>query len=123
MRGLVLGPVAVAAQLALPDAEPERAVPHVPEGARQAFYGDCDVPPVDRLRPMSLAAFGTPVTTPAWRSRPSTYVLCTQDDAIHPDVQAFLAKRCTTTVVLEASHSPMLSQPDRVAEILRATSG
>ena len=93
-----------------------------PEGARQAFYADCAEQPLDRLRPMSVAAFGTPVTTPAWRSRPSTYVLCTQDQAIHPDVQAFLAKRCTTTIELEASHSPMLSMPERVAEILGSTS-
>jgi pimeloyl-ACP methyl ester carboxylesterase len=93
-----------------------------PAGAAAAFYGDCDEKPVDRLVPHPLAAFGTPVTSPAWADRPSTFVLCTRDEAIRPEVQRFFARRCTTTVELEASHSPMLSMPDRVAEILRAAS-
>lgn len=91
-----------------------------PEGARSAFYGDCADQPVDRLRPMSLAAFGTPVTAPAWKTVPSTYVVCSRDEALHPDLQRFLATRCTHAVELAASHSPMLSMPDRVAEIVIA---
>jgi hypothetical protein len=45
--------------------------------------------------------------------------VCTQDRAIHPDQQRFFAARCSSVVELDASHSPMLSMPDRVAEILR----
>ena len=90
-----------------------------PEGARLAFYADCETQPVDRLRPHAMGAFTVPVTSPAWKRSPSTYVLCTQDQAIHPDVQRFLARRCTTTVELDASHSPMLSMPARVAEVVR----
>ena len=91
-----------------------------PDGARDAFYGDCADPPVDRLRPMSMAAFGTGITEPAWKTVPSTYVVCTEDRAIQPDTQRFFATRCTFRVEIDASHSPMLSMPDRVAEILRA---
>jgi pimeloyl-ACP methyl ester carboxylesterase len=94
-----------------------------PAGAVAAFYADCTNPPVERLVPHAMAAFSTPVTTPAWRTVPSTYVVCTQDGAIHPDVQRFLATRCTNVVELDASHSPMLSMPDRVAEIVRGATG
>jgi pimeloyl-ACP methyl ester carboxylesterase len=87
--------------------------------ARAAFYADCDVEPVDRLVPHNLAAFTTATAAAAWKDKPSTYVLCTQDRAIHPDVQRFLAGRCTRTIELDASHSPFLSMPDRVAAILR----
>jgi pimeloyl-ACP methyl ester carboxylesterase len=89
-----------------------------PALAGAAFYADCAIQPIDRLKPMSAATFLVPITEPAWRSVPSTYVLCTLDQALDPDLQRFLSARCTTTVELEASHSPMLSMPDRVAEII-----
>jgi pimeloyl-ACP methyl ester carboxylesterase len=91
-----------------------------PDGARTAFYGDCDETPVERLVPHGLAAFTTPVAVAAWKVKPSTYVLCTKDEAVHPDLQRWLATRCTGTVELDASHSPMLSVPGRVAEVLVA---
>jgi pimeloyl-ACP methyl ester carboxylesterase len=90
-----------------------------PDGAHRAFYLDCDESPVDRLVPQPLDAFATPVTTPAWKAVPTTYVVCTRDQALHPDVQRFLAARCAEVVELEASHSPMLSMPQRIAEIAR----
>ena len=90
-----------------------------PAGAVAAFYADCEDPPVDRLVPHTLRAFQIEAAAAAWKDKPSTYVLCTQDQAIHPDRQRFFAGRCGGTIELEASHSPMLSMPDRVAEILR----
>ena len=90
-----------------------------PDGAHRAFYLDCDESPVDRLVPHPLDAFGTPVTAPAWKVVPTTYVLCTQDQAVQPEVQRFLAARCSDVVELAASHSPMLSMPERIAEIAR----
>jgi pimeloyl-ACP methyl ester carboxylesterase len=89
-----------------------------PDGARAAFYADCPTPPVDRLVAHALRAFTAEAAVAAWRDKPSTYVLCTQDRAIHPDRQRFFAGRCGTTVTLEASHSPMLSMPGRVTDIL-----
>jgi pimeloyl-ACP methyl ester carboxylesterase len=88
------------------------------EAARDAFYADCDVQPVDRLVPHPLDAFMTAIESPAWRSTPSTYVVCTEDRAIHPDQQRFMAARCSDVVELSASHSPMLSMPARVAEVI-----
>ena len=72
--------------------------------------------------PHPVRAFQVENVAAAWRAKPSTYVVCTEDQAIHPEVQRFFAKRCGSTVELPASHSPMLSMPDRVAEILRGAS-
>lgn len=91
-----------------------------PDVAREAFYADCEQQPVDRLVPHPMRAFGVEPAAAAWRDTPSTYVVCTQDRAIQPGLQRQMAARCTTTVELEASHSPMLSMPERVAEILRS---
>ena len=71
-----------------------------PEGARTAFYLDCDRAEADaalaRLRPMPFSCFTTPVTKAAWRDRPSTYAVCTEDRAVHRELQRVLAARCAT---------------------------
>jgi pimeloyl-ACP methyl ester carboxylesterase len=112
-------PVAMSGALRVED--DGRTVVVDPAAVTAAFYADCDPAPVDRLVPHSMRAFEIQTTAAAWRDRPSTYVVCTQDQAIHPDVQRFFAGRTGgRTVELDASHSPMLSMPDAVAEILRA---
>ena len=56
----------------------------------------------------------------SWKSKPSWYVLGKNDHTVHPDLQRFLAKRMrATTIELESSHVPMLSQPERVLEVIR----
>ena len=90
--------------------------------ARACFYGDCDPAEadaaLDRLRPIAFACFTDTVTTAAWRTKPSTYALCTEDRAVHPDLQRALAAGCTTVVEWPTSHSPFLSQPALVADLL-----
>ena len=54
----------------------------------------------------------------AWRERPSTYVVCTDDMAVHPDLQRLLARRCTNALEWPTSHSPFLSRPDLVAGLV-----
>jgi pimeloyl-ACP methyl ester carboxylesterase len=97
-----------------------------PEGARTAFYLDCDPAEADaalaRLRPMPFSCFTTPVTTVAWRDRPSTYAVCTDDRAVHPALQRVLAARCTTSVDWPTGHSPFLPRPDLVVELLAGLS-
>jgi pimeloyl-ACP methyl ester carboxylesterase len=99
------------------------------EGARTAFYLDCDPAEADaalaRLRPQPFACFTTPVTKAAWRDRPSTYAVCTEDRAVHPDLQRFLAARCTTSVDWPTSHSPFLPHPELVVDLVadRASNG
>lgn len=89
----------------------------------EVFYTDC--PPetvrdaVGRLGHQSWTSFTDPVAMPAWRDIPSTYVICTQDQALSPVAQGVLSARCTDVRRLAASHSPMLSQPDVLADLLR----
>src|SRR4051794_29345226 len=56
----------------------------------------------------------------AWKSKPSWYILAQKDQTVHPDLQRFLAKRMNaTTVEANSSHVIMLSQPDRVIDVIR----
>lgn len=56
----------------------------------------------------------------AWRSKPSWYVLATQDHTVHPDLQRWVSKRMGATVTeVKSSHVPMLSQPDIVIDVIR----
>lgn len=65
--------------------------------------------------PLFGAIFATPLTTAAWRTKSSWYMLATQDRAIPPGLQARMAAKIKAkTISVESSHVPMLSQPDMV---------
>ncbi len=105
-------------------AEGDRMWPD-PSAAAEAFFADCDPETqqeaVSRLLPMSTAPHGDPVHEAAWRSIPSTYVVCTQDLALSPDAQrSFFAPRADEAVELHTSHSPFYSQPEALADLLAA---
>src|ERR1700747_3059514 len=56
----------------------------------------------------------------AWRSKPSWYIVATEDRTVHPELERFVAKRMgATTVELHTSHVPMLSQPPAVLDVIR----
>ena len=56
----------------------------------------------------------------AWRSKPSWFIVGTKDRTVHPDLERFCAKRMeATTVELDSSHVPMLSQPEAVLDVIR----
>ena len=56
----------------------------------------------------------------AWKSKPSWYIIGKKDRTVHPDLERFFAKRMgATTYELDSSHVPMLSQPERVLEVIR----
>jgi pimeloyl-ACP methyl ester carboxylesterase len=59
----------------------------------------------------------------AWRTTPSTYVVCANDLAIHPDLQRLLAKRCTASVEWPVGHSPFLSAPGLVTDLVAELAG
>jgi pimeloyl-ACP methyl ester carboxylesterase len=92
------------------------------EGAIAAFYHDC--PPdlvrdaVSKLRPQSIAGLGGVTRNAAWREKPATYVVCTDDRALPVPLQRSAAARIGNTVEISASHSPFLSRPDDVARLL-----
>jgi pimeloyl-ACP methyl ester carboxylesterase len=61
------------------------------------------------------------ITSTPWKSKPSWYILTTQDHTVHPDLQRWVSKRMGATVTeMASSHVPMLSKPDVVVEVIRA---
>ena len=74
-------------------------------------------------RPYAAAAFaGTPSGPPAWKTLPCWYLLGTEDKAIPPALQHFMAERANATIVeVPASHVSFVSQPEAATQlILRA---
>ena len=65
--------------------------------------------------------FDAKVGGTAWKSKPSWYIVGKNDRTVHPDLERFFAKRMgATTYELDSSHVPMLSQPERVLDVIRA---
>jgi pimeloyl-ACP methyl ester carboxylesterase len=90
--------------------------------ARACLYHDCDPATSDwavqHLGPQPLASLRQPPRAVAWRSRPATYIVCTDDQASHPGLQRIFARRCSRTMEWDTGHSPFLSCPARVADLL-----
>lgn len=92
------------------------------EGFAQDVSDQEKVALFNNQRPTSGEALSTPVSAAAWRSKPSWYLLATQDNAIPPELQAlFVAKTGAVQATVDAGHCSMISQPGAVAElVLRA---
>ena len=75
-------------------------------------------------RPISAACIGVPVGRPAWRDRPSWYLVAEEDRMIAAETQHFMARRMgAVTVAHPLDHCPMIAAPGWVTEvILRAAS-
>ncbi|MFF7209042.1 alpha/beta hydrolase [Streptomyces sp. NPDC008238] len=59
------------------------------------------------------------LTAVAWRTIPSTYIVCEADHALPPLVQEVFARRADRTLRLASSHSPFLSRPSELARLVR----
>jgi pimeloyl-ACP methyl ester carboxylesterase len=60
----------------------------------------------------------------AWKSKPSWYVLATEDQTVHPDLQRSVSKRMKAAATeVASSHVPMLSKPDLVLDVIREAAG
>jgi pimeloyl-ACP methyl ester carboxylesterase len=56
----------------------------------------------------------------AWKSKPSWYIVATNDRTVQPELQRFAAKRMrATTYEVDSSHVPMLSNPKLVIDVIR----
>ena len=78
-----------------------------------AFMADSQVP-------WNVDALGGEVTQPAWRNKPSWYLVATEDCMIPPPVQRTMAERAGATVSeVAASHSLYLSQPQATADLIK----
>jgi len=87
------------------------------------FYADVPAAEADaaaaRLTSQSPRAYRDQVTATAWRGRPTTYIITEQDAVIPVAVQEALAARAgANTVRLATSHSPFLSRPAAVGDII-----
>ena len=79
---------------------------------RAAFMADSQVP-------WGLEALNGPISEPAWRSKPSWYMVTTDDRMIPPPAQRFMSKRARATVVeVAGSHAIYVSQPAAVAGLI-----
>jgi pimeloyl-ACP methyl ester carboxylesterase len=84
------------------DVEPEEA----------AFMADSQVP-------WGVEALGGTITKPAWSSKPSWYLVVTEDKMIPPAAQRLMSKRAGSTVVeVAGSHAIYVSQPKAVASLI-----
>jgi pimeloyl-ACP methyl ester carboxylesterase len=73
----------------------------------------------DSQVPWGVQAFAGAVSQPAWRSKPSWYLVTTEDKMIPPDAQRFMSKRAGAKVVeAKGSHAIYVSQPDAVASLI-----
>lgn len=64
------------------------------------------------------------VSNPAWKSKPSFYIVSDNDHIISPQVESEMAKRIrATTYHLPTSHVAMLAKPERVAEVILQAAG
>jgi pimeloyl-ACP methyl ester carboxylesterase len=70
-------------------------------------------------QPLSGAALGEKMDTPAWKSLPSWYMVATKDEAIPPDAERLFAKRMKATVVeVASSHLAMVSHSNEVVNLI-----
>src|SRR6266481_5595649 len=90
---------------------------------RASFAGDVDVEKAAFMAasqvPWGLEALGGEISEPAWKAKPSWYLIATDDKMIPPDAQRAMSKRAGSTVVeVKGSHAIYVSQPEAVAALV-----
>lgn len=71
-------------------------------------------------RPIAVKCIQEPVAAPAWKSKPAWYLLAEEDRMINPGMQRSMAERMKATIrSFAVDHMPLLTAPDKVAEIIR----
>lgn len=88
------------------------------EAGKAEFMADSQVP-------WGVGALSGAISQPAWKTKPSWYLIATDDRMIPPDAQRLMSKRAGATVVeVPGSHAVYVSRPDAVAGlIVRAAKG
>ena len=83
------------------------------EAEKAAFMADSQVP-------WGVDALGGEISEPAWKSKPSWYLLATEDRMIPPPAQRFMSARAGSTIVeVAGSHAIYVSQPNAVAALIK----
>jgi len=82
------------------------------DAAKAAFMADSQVP-------WGVEALGGTISEPAWKTKPSWYMVTTDDKMIPPLAQRFMSQRAGATVIeVAGSHSIYVSRPDAVAALI-----
>jgi pimeloyl-ACP methyl ester carboxylesterase len=69
--------------------------------------------------PISTDAFTHKVTNPAWKKKPTWYMVATEDRSINPEQERMMAKRAhATTVEVKSSHVAYMSHPKEAAKLI-----
>src|SRR5215472_14692345 len=93
------------------------------EGVAKGFAGDLTPKEQDVVyavqQPASKSVFGDVGVNAAWRTKPSWYVIASEDHAINPELEMKMAKRANAkTTTLKSSHVAMLSKPKEVLAVI-----
>lgn len=72
-------------------------------------------------KPIAIQCIGEPMTKPAWKEKPSWFLVAQNDRMIAPETQRFMADRTGGHVVeMQVDHTPLASAPERVAAVIVA---
>jgi pimeloyl-ACP methyl ester carboxylesterase len=90
---------------------------------RDSFAADVDAEKAafmaDSQVPWGVDALNGAVSEPAWKTKPSWYLVATDDRMIPPPAQRLMSSRAGSTVVeVPGSHAIYVSQPDAVAALI-----
>jgi pimeloyl-ACP methyl ester carboxylesterase len=93
-----------------------------------AFAADVDAPTTAFMAtaqvPWGVDAVGGVITKAAWKSKPSYFLVATQDHMVPPTAQRTMAKRAhARTQEIASSHAVMMSHPDEVAAFIEGADG
>ena len=87
------------------------------DNEKAAFMADSQVP-------WGVDALSGTISEPAWKTKPSWYLLATDDRMIPPVAQRFMSQRAGSTVVeIAGSHAIYVSQPNAVAALIEKAAG
>ena len=93
------------------------------EGVGKAFAGDLDQKMQDVVYavqpPAFQKVFGDVASGVAWKTKPSWYVVASEDKTINPELEKRMAQRANAkTTILKTGHVAMLSKPNEVLEVI-----
>jgi pimeloyl-ACP methyl ester carboxylesterase len=118
--------------------DPRSTDPAYRSAMKKSLYGDVDDGTIDMVAQFltpdfSIQQAATPVKTTAgrWGSIKRTYIMTTEDWCVRPALQklfidkadAFVPQNKTEVISIKSSHSPFLSKPEELADILSALAG
>jgi pimeloyl-ACP methyl ester carboxylesterase len=93
------------------------------DGFRNAFAPDASASQTALMaatqKPISVRCLGEPMSNPAWREKPTWFLIAEKDLMLSPETQRFTAARMKSKIVsLPVDHHPLASKPDAVTDLI-----